>query len=63
MTVEFKRILVGVDESKDALLALNTAIQLAKRDAAELVIVSVLENEQLSIYQTLDSDYLHGEHA
>lgn len=63
MTVKFKRILVGVDESKDALLALNTAIQLAKRDAAELVIVSVLENEQLSIYQTLDSDYLHGEHA
>lgn len=60
---KFKRILVGVDESKDALLALNVAIQLAKRDAAELVIVTVLENEQLSIYQTLDSDYLHGEHV
>ena len=60
---KFKRILVGVDESKDALLALNAAIQLAKRDAAELVIVTVLENEQLSIYQTLDSDYLHGEHV
>ena len=58
-----KRILVGVDESKDALLALDAAIDLAKRDAAELVIVRILENAQLSIYQTLDSDYLHGEHA
>ncbi|NLR10159.1 MULTISPECIES: universal stress protein [Lactobacillaceae] len=58
----YKRILVGVDESKDAVMALDAAIQLAKRDAAELVIVRVLEKERLNIYQTLDSDYLRGEH-
>lgn len=62
MATTFKRILVGVDDSKDALLAFETAIQLAKRDAAELIIISVLENEQLSIYQTLDSDFIHGEY-
>ncbi|KRL94309.1 universal stress protein [Levilactobacillus hammesii] len=62
MATTFKRILVGVDDSKDALLAFETAIQLAKRDAAELIIISVLENEQLSIYQTLDSDFIHSEY-
>jgi nucleotide-binding universal stress UspA family protein len=63
MATTFKRILVGVDDSKDALLAFDYAIYLAKRDDAELVIASVLENQQMNIYQTLDTDFIHGEYA
>ncbi|WP_125547292.1 universal stress protein [Levilactobacillus lindianensis] len=61
MTTIFKRILVGVDDSEDALLAFRYAIQQAKRDAAELVIVSVLEADKMNIYEALDKDYIHGE--
>jgi len=61
MATTFKRILVGVDDSEDALLAFDYAIHQAKRDQAELVIVSVLENDDMNIYQALDSDYVHGE--
>ncbi|UIF28597.1 universal stress protein [Levilactobacillus brevis] len=61
MATTFKRILVGVDDSADALLAFNYAIHQAKRDDAELVVVSVLENDDMNVYQALDSDYIHGE--
>ncbi|WP_143462624.1 universal stress protein [Levilactobacillus enshiensis] len=61
MAKTFKRILVGVDDSADALLAFDYAIHQAKRDAAELIIVSVLEHDDMNIYQALDSDYVHGE--
>ena len=37
-TTDFKRILVGVDDSKDALLAFDYAIKYAKEQQAELVI-------------------------
>ena len=62
MPTTFKRILVGVDDSADALLAFDYAIHQAVRDEAELVIVSVLENETMSVYQVLDNDYIHGEY-
>jgi len=61
MATTFKRILVGVDDSADALLAFDYAIHQAKKDDAELVIVSVLENDEMNVYQALDSDYIHGE--
>jgi len=61
MAKTFKRILVGVDDSADALLAFDYAIHQAKRDAAELIIVSVLEHDDMNVYQALDSDYVHGE--
>jgi len=61
MATTFKRILVGVDDSADALLAFDYAIHQAKRDAAELIIVSVLEHDDMNVYQALDSDYVHGE--
>jgi len=61
MATTFKRILVGVDDSADALLAFDYAIHQAKRDSAELIIVSVLEHDDLNVYQALDSDYIHGE--
>ncbi|MFC6180938.1 universal stress protein [Lactiplantibacillus daowaiensis] len=58
---KFKRILVGVDDSADALLALDYAIHRAKHDQAELVIASVLENQTMNVYQALNKDYVHGE--
>lgn len=61
MATTFKRILVGVDDSADALLAFDYAIHQAKRDNAELIIVSVLEHDDMNVYQALDSDYVHGE--
>jgi nucleotide-binding universal stress UspA family protein len=61
MDDDFKRILVGVDDSGDALLAFNYAIKRAKISDAELVIVSVLESNEMSVYQALSKDYIHGE--
>ncbi|MCI1699123.1 universal stress protein [Liquorilactobacillus nagelii] len=61
MNDDFKRILVGVDDSGDALLAFNYAIKRAKISNAELVIVSVLESNEMSVYQALSKDYIHGE--
>ena len=63
MAFDVKRILVGVDDSKDALLALDYAINLAKDANRELVIVSVLENDEMNVFQALDKDYIHGERA
>lgn len=61
MDDDFKRILVGVDDSGDALLAFNYAIKRAKISDVELVIVSVLESNEMSVYQALSKDYIHGE--
>lgn len=58
---DFKKILVGVDDSADAKMAFEYAIHRAKQDDAELVIVSVLENDDMNIYQALSHDYVHGE--
>ncbi|AEV94932.1 universal stress protein [Pediococcus claussenii] len=61
MTKEIKRILVGVDDSKDALMAFDYAINLAKKDQLELVIVSILESDDMNVFQALSKDYVHGE--
>lgn len=61
MSTTFKRILVGVDDSADALLAFEYAIQQAIQTDAELVIVSILENDEMNVYQALNKDYVHGE--
>ncbi len=60
---EFKHILVGVDDSEDALLAFQYAIDTAKRRHAELTIVSILESHEMSVYEALDKDYIHGERS
>lgn len=60
MEDDFKKILVGVDDSEDALLAFRYAMKRAKVTGAELVIVSVLENQEMSVYQALNKDYVHG---
>lgn len=57
----FKRILVGVDDSEDAQLAFRYAIHEARENKATLIIVSVLEHDEMNIYQALDKDYIHGE--
>ncbi|MFC6171872.1 universal stress protein [Loigolactobacillus jiayinensis] len=61
--MKFSRILVGVDDSQDALLAFKYAVDQAKQDQAELVIVSILENEEMNVYQALSKDYVHGERS
>ncbi|BDZ30190.1 universal stress protein [Lactiplantibacillus sp. WILCCON 0030] len=61
MSTTFKRILVGVDDSADALLAFKYAIGQAAQTDAELVIVSILESDDMNVYQALSKDYVHGE--
>ncbi|UQS87363.1 universal stress protein [Nicoliella spurrieriana] len=58
---QFKRILVGVDDSDDAILAFRYAIDRAKRDDAQLYLVSVLETEEINVFEALTKDYVHGE--
>lgn len=60
--LNMRRVLVGVDDSTDALLAFEYAIKRAVKDDLELVIVSVLENDALNVYQALNKDYIHGQY-
>ncbi|WP_203633668.1 universal stress protein [Lacticaseibacillus suibinensis] len=60
---DFKHILVGVDDSPDALAAFQYAIHRAKADQAELIIASILESDEMNVYQALSKDYVHGERA
>ena len=57
------RILVGVDDSADALLAFDYAIERAVAEDAELIITSVLESDELSVFQAMDKDFIHGERS
>ena len=56
----FKKILVGVDDAPDARAAFSYAVDKAKRDGAELGIVSVYETNDVNVYQVLDKDYVHS---
>ena len=60
---DFKRILVGVDDSADAILAFRYAINRAKRTGAQLILCSVLESDTTNVYQSLDKDYVHGKRS
>lgn len=57
----FKKIMVGVDESPDALKAFRYAIQVARHEMAELIIVSILEEKNINVYQSLDRNYWQKE--
>ncbi|EHN58695.1 universal stress protein [Oenococcus kitaharae] len=57
----FNRILVGVDDSADAQLAFQYAVRRAAKDGAVLIITSILENDEMNVYQALTKDYVHGE--
>ncbi|MFT8424471.1 MAG: universal stress protein [Liquorilactobacillus sp.] len=58
-----ERILVGVDDSADALLAFDYAIERAVAEDAELIITSILESDELSVFQAMDKDFIHGERS
>ncbi len=62
MDINFKNILVAVDDSDDAILAFKYAIARAKEENAKLTIVSVLEDEDINIYQALSGKYVHGKY-
>lgn len=57
----FKRVLVGVDDSDDSQLAFRYAMNRAKQDNATLIICSILESQELNVYQVLNKDYVHGQ--
>ena len=57
---KFKKILVGVDDAPDARAAFSYAVDKAKRDGSELGIVSILETDNVNVYQILDKDYVHS---
>lgn len=61
--MKFNKIMVGVDESTDALKAFRYAIQKTKEENAELIIVSILEDSDINIYQSLDKTYWQKEMA
>ena len=55
-----KRILVGVDASDDAQLAFRVAIHRAKELDATLVIVNIIEDNDINVYEKLDDDYMRN---
>ncbi|WP_290033066.1 universal stress protein [Ligilactobacillus cholophilus] len=54
-----RKILVGVDDSEDAQLAFRVAMQRAKELDATLYITSIIETDEMNVYQVLDVDYIH----
>lgn len=54
--IQFKHILVGVDESEQGYVALANAIHQASEDNAHLIIASVLEMGELSAIDALHLD-------
>ena len=55
---KFSKILVGVDDSQDAQLAFRFAMNRAKQDNAELDLVTIIEEDDINIYQALDKNYV-----
>lgn len=56
-----KRILVGVDDSEDAQLAFRVAMNRAIELGASLYITSILEKDEMNVYQVLSADYVHSQ--
>ncbi|MFD1430380.1 universal stress protein [Lacticaseibacillus mingshuiensis] len=61
MAEDFRTILVGVDDSQDALAAFRYAIHRARVDEASLIITTILESGEMNVYEALTKDYVHGE--
>lgn len=60
---KFDRVLVGVDDSDDAQLAFRYAMHRCIKDDSTLIITSILESDEMNVYQALTKDYVHGERA
>ncbi|KRN21866.1 universal stress protein [Lacticaseibacillus camelliae] len=58
---DYQKILVGVDDSEDALAAFQYAIHRARVDGASLVITTIMESDEMNVYEALSKDYVHGE--
>lgn len=58
---DYSKILVGVDDSADALAAFQYAIHRARVDNADLVITTIMEDGDMNVYEALSKDYVHGE--
>ncbi len=58
---DYTHILVGVDRADDAQLAFAYAVKRAIQDNAKLTITSVLEDDELNVYEALSKTHL--EHA
>ncbi|WP_461218523.1 universal stress protein [Lapidilactobacillus salsurivasis] len=59
--VYFHKMLVAVDDSEDSKLAFKYAVHRAKKDHLGLAIVSILESDEMNVYQAFSNDYVHGE--
>lgn len=57
---KFSKILVGVDDSPDAQMAFRFAMNRAKQDDAELDLVTVIEDDDINVYQALDKNFITG---
>jgi len=60
---EFRRILVGVDDSEDAQMGFRYAIREAKKTNATLIIATILEEDEMNIYQALDHGHVRSERS
>lgn len=54
---EYSRILVPVDGSKEAHLAFNKAIEVAKRNRAHIVVAHVVDSRSLQLPSGLEADF------
>lgn len=61
--LQFKNVVVGVDESEQGYFALAHAIHQAKEDDANLIIASVLEMGDLSTIDALHLDVIKSKRA
>ncbi|CAK8054526.1 universal stress protein [Eupransor demetentiae] len=60
---QFKRILVGVDESEQGYYALTNAIHQAREDDSQLIIATILEMGDLSAIDALHLDVIKEKRA
>ena len=58
--IYFKKILVAVDDSEDSIRAFRYAIHRALKDNLGLTMVSILEENEINVYQALTKDFVHS---
>ncbi|WP_125607967.1 universal stress protein [Lapidilactobacillus bayanensis] len=58
--IYFKKILVAVDDSEDSIKAFKYAIHRAIKDDVGLMLVSILEENEINVFQAMSKDFIHG---